>query len=64
MSRSLAVPAMALALVRQRPPEACLNEPATGNPHDISPPLWADLQKAYNQFVGDRPHCFAQEPRP
>jgi hypothetical protein len=59
MSRSPAVLAMALALVRQRAPETCLYELATGSPHDISPPLWADLRKAYNQLVGDRPHCSA-----
>jgi protein-tyrosine phosphatase len=64
MSRSPAVLATALALVRQCSPDACLYEVATGNPHDISPPLWADLRKAYNHLVGDRPHCSAQEPRP
>ena len=64
MSRSPAVLATALALVRQGSRDACLYELAAGNPHDISPPLWADLRKAYNEFVGDQPHCSAQERRP
>ncbi|MBM4088984.1 MAG: dual specificity protein phosphatase family protein [Planctomycetes bacterium] len=64
MSRSPAVLATALARVRQRSPDACLYELTTGKPHDISAPLWADLRKANNQMVGDRPGFFAQEPRP
>lgn len=55
MSRSPAVAAVALAVVRRVSPEACLLELTAAHPHDISPQLWNDLRKVYNQLVGDRP---------
>ena len=64
MSRSPAVLAAALAIVREDSPETCLQELATGHPYDVSPVLWADLRKAYNEPVGYRPHRYLEDPRP
>lgn len=55
MSRSPAVAAMALAVVRRVSPETCLLELTAAHPHDILPQLWNDLRKVYNQIVGHRP---------
>jgi protein-tyrosine phosphatase len=55
MSRSPAVAAVALAVVRRVSPEACLLELTAAHPHDISPQLWNNLRKVYNQIVGHRP---------
>jgi protein-tyrosine phosphatase len=46
MSRSPAVVAAALSHLQSRPPDDCLVELTTGNPCDISPPLWSDVRRA------------------
>jgi hypothetical protein len=49
MSRSPAIAAMAIARVRQEPPEKTLLEIVCHAPHDVSPLLWADLCKAFTE---------------
>ena len=52
MSRSPAIVAAALARVRNDVPDHCLQQLLAGNPHDVSPPLWADVKNVYNDIVG------------
>ena len=51
MSRSPAIVAAALALVRGHSPANSLQQLIAENPHDVSPPLWADVKNAYNEMV-------------
>ncbi len=51
MSRSPSILAVALAIVRGKPPEDCLRELTDGQPCDIAPRLWADVVKAYNEYL-------------
>jgi len=51
MSRSPTIVAAALAIVRIDSPDNCLQQIIDGHPHDVSPPLWADVKKAYNKIV-------------
>lgn len=53
MSRSPAITAAALAIVRQQPPDTALRELTSGFAHDVSPALWRDLKKV----------CGEREPR-
>jgi len=50
MSRSPAIVAAALSLVRSRSPHTLLQDLIAAAPHDISPPLWADVNKALDQL--------------
>ena len=52
MSRSPAILAAALAIFHDDLPGNCLRELVADNPHDVSPPLWADVNIAYNVIVG------------
>ncbi len=45
MSRSPAIVAAALARVEQRSPDECLEQLVQGQPHDVSPRLWADVRR-------------------
>jgi len=47
MSRSPAVVAVALAKVEEKQPDECLAALVAGQPHDVSPLFWADLQRAF-----------------
>ena len=49
MSRSPAVVAVALALVRGDTPEESLRQVVAGCPHDVSPLLWSDVMTVYRQ---------------
>ena len=51
MSRSPAIVAAALALVRNQSPEDALQQLIAGNPHDVSPPLWSEVKDAYNELT-------------
>ena len=51
MSRSPAIVAAALALVHGESPDNSLQQLITGNPHDLSPPLWCDVKNVYNGLV-------------
>ncbi|HUT13318.1 MAG TPA: dual specificity protein phosphatase [Thermoguttaceae bacterium] len=51
MSRSPSILAASLALVHGQSPDATLQKLIEGNPHDVSPPLWADVKNAYNELV-------------
>ena len=46
MSRSPAVVAMALAKINDKSPDECLAALVAGQPHDVSPLFWDDLQRA------------------
>jgi len=46
MSRSPAVVAMALAKIEEKQPDECLAALVAGQPHDVSPLFWNDLQRA------------------
>jgi protein-tyrosine phosphatase len=46
MSRSPAVVTMALAKIDGRSPDECLAALVAGQPHDVSPLFWDDLQRA------------------
>jgi len=52
MSRSPAIVAAALALVHGESPDDSLQSMITGNPHDLSPPLWSDVKNVYNRLTG------------
>ncbi len=52
MSRSPAIVAVALSILRGDSPENCLRELILGIPHDVSPTLWNDVKKAYNELTG------------
>ena len=51
MSRSPAIVAASLALVRGQSPDAVLRELIDGYPHDVSPPLWVDVKNAYDELL-------------
>jgi hypothetical protein len=51
MSRSPAILAAVLAIVRGQSPETCLQELLTAVPHDVSPTLWADVKIAYKELA-------------
>ena len=53
MSRSPSILAASLALVHGQSPDATLQKLIEGNPHDVSPPLWADVKKAYSELLVD-----------
>jgi hypothetical protein len=57
MSRSPAIVAAALALVCNDVPDRCLQQLLAGNPHDVSPPLWADVKNVVNDIVGHQNEC-------
>ena len=46
MSRSPAIVAAALSIVRKQPPEQVLEQIAASIPHDVSPRLWQDVRSA------------------
>ncbi|NQT14517.1 MAG: protein phosphatase [Planctomycetes bacterium] len=48
MSRSPAIVAIALAVASGDTPENCLQQVVADSPHDMSPPLWADIMNVYN----------------
>ncbi len=50
MSRSPAILAASLAVWKGVTPEECLAEVIHGQPHDISPPLWADILQATHEL--------------
>ena len=50
MSRSPAVVAAALAIVQQRPPRECLQTLTANHPHDVSPRLWAEVEKIVREL--------------
>jgi len=52
MSRSPSIVAAALALVREQSPDDVLQELIAGSPHDVSPLLWSNVKKAYNELAG------------
>lgn len=45
MSRSLAIVAAALSVVRCQEPNEVLRQIASHGPHDVAPGLWADIQR-------------------
>jgi protein-tyrosine phosphatase len=45
MSRSPAIVAAALARIEERSPDDCLEQLITGQPHDVSPLLWAEVRR-------------------
>jgi len=49
MSRSPAIVAVALAVVRGDSPEDALRQIVAGCPHDVSPLLWSDVVNAYRR---------------
>jgi hypothetical protein len=51
MSRSPSIVAAALAFTRHQSPEDVLQQLIAGNPHDVSPLLWADVKNAYDSIV-------------
>lgn len=51
MSRAPSILAAAIAIVRGRSPDDCLQQLIDGHPHDISPPLWNDVVKACNELA-------------
>jgi protein-tyrosine phosphatase len=58
MSRSPAIVAAALGIIRGDSPDACLQELTAGNPHDVSPTLWTDVKIAYNKLaMPEVRHC-------
>ena len=46
MSRSPAIIAAALALIHDDSPDDCLQRLIAGQPHDVSPSLWAEVKAA------------------
>lgn len=52
LSRSPAIVAAAMALVREEPTDECLNRIADMAPLDIVPALWNDVACVYNRIVG------------
>lgn len=54
MSRSPCILAAALAIVGGKSPDDCLRQLISGHPRDVSPPLWNDVVKAYNELVARR----------
>ncbi len=50
MSRSPSILAAAIAIVRGRLPDDCLQQLIDGHPQDISPSLWQDVVKACNEL--------------
>jgi len=54
MSRSPSILAASLALVHGQSPYAVLRKLIEANPHDVSPPLWADVKSAYSELVSSR----------
>lgn len=53
MSRSPAIAAAAIALVVGHSPDECLTAITSDAPHDVSPPLWAQVKSVYNEIVGN-----------
>ena len=53
MSRSPAIAAAAIAIVVGHSPDGCLTAITTDAPHDVSPPLWAQVKSVYNEIVGN-----------
>ncbi len=51
MSRSPSILAVSLAIVRGTSPSDCLQQLTAGQPRDISPRLWADAVRAYNELA-------------
>ncbi|MHC4398045.1 MAG: protein-tyrosine phosphatase family protein [Planctomycetota bacterium] len=51
MSRSPAIAAVALAVVRGNTPDHSLEQIVSGFPHDVSPPLWDDVLKVYDHWL-------------
>jgi protein-tyrosine phosphatase len=45
MSRSPCIVAAALAVICGKSPDECLQDLIEGQPHDIAPRLWADIQR-------------------
>jgi len=54
MSRSPAIVAVTLAVVRRAAPDDCLQEVVAGCPHDVSPPLWNDIMNVYGSCLAQR----------
>jgi hypothetical protein len=55
MSRSPAVVAAALSIVRNTKPDAELREIAIGHPHDVSPQLWQDVRRICSEIKEKKP---------
>lgn len=53
MSRSPCVVAAAIALHNDMAPDRMLEELIAGQPHDVSPPLWADVKKVCGELKGN-----------
>ncbi len=52
MSRSPAIIAAALTIVRDDSPDECLQRLVAGQPHDVSPSLWADAKTVCAEMIG------------
>lgn len=50
MSRSPAIVAAALARIDERSPDESLEQLISGQPHDVSPLLWADVRQVWQEF--------------
>lgn len=55
MSRSPAVVAAALSIVRHATPDNELREIAVGHPHDVSPQLWQDVRRICGEIKEETP---------